>query len=88
LHEHVDNQSDMVKLVSKHFPKLAHRITLLLFAIWRQKWDFSNKTKACDHLICRLLTVFNIEFGGVNGNLLEHLEGILGVIKEILNNKK
>jgi hypothetical protein len=58
----------MVKLVSKHFPKLAHRITLLLFAIWRQKWDFSNKTKACDHLICRLLTVFNIEFGGERGN--------------------
>jgi hypothetical protein len=31
--------------------------------------------------------VFNIEISGVNGNLLEHLDGILEVIKEILNNK-
>jgi hypothetical protein len=35
-------------------------------------------------LIYRLLSVFDIEIGGVNGNLLEHLEGISGIIKEIV----
>jgi len=27
-------------------------------------------------------------FGGVNGNLLEHLDGILDIIKKIINNNK
>jgi len=37
-------------------------------------------------MICRLLPRFNIKLCGVNGNLLEHLEGILDVIQQITNN--
>jgi hypothetical protein len=31
---------------------------------------------------------FVIETGGVNGNLLEHLDGILEVIKEIIQDSR
>jgi hypothetical protein len=43
------------------------------------------EAKTCNHLICTLLMYFDIEISEVNGNVLEHLEGILDVIKEILN---
>ena len=65
--EQVDNQSDTQILVSKYFRKLTHRITHFLYANWWLKQPFDIKTKACNHLICRLLMYFHIEVCGEGG---------------------
>ena len=65
--EQVDNQMDMNNSVSKNFHYFTHRITLLFYANWWIKRGFDYKTKACNHLICRLLVYFDIDIRGEGG---------------------
>jgi hypothetical protein len=66
---------------------MTHQNTPLFFAIWWQKWAFDPKTKACDHLIFMILSVFDIEFSGDQGSQIEHLAAILRGIREIYKKK-
>jgi len=56
-----------------------------IFVRFSDLFEHLDKKNAFKYLICRRLSYLNIKLCGVNGNLLEHLEGILEVIKQIKN---
>ena len=47
--------------------KVTHRNTHIFVVFWCIIWAISNKTKACELLICRLLAVFDMVICGEGG---------------------